>query len=167
MPGERRLPDLEMKPESTLRRAVPRILSKRLRRLLAGAQEALASGRADDLHAVRIAGKHLRYNLEFFRSILGPAGDIALELLAQLQERLGTIADLDAFARDYNELLASLDKSDPRVAGLRARLRAVRREREHALETLRQRWSRGETYPERLVASISAAVDSLSSNGGG
>ena len=156
-----------MKAERTLRQAVPRILSRRLRRLLAGAEEALESGRSGDLHAVRIAGKRVRYNLEFFRSVLGPAGDVALELLAQLQERLGTIADLDAFARDYNGLLASLDENDPRVGGLRALLRAVRRERERALETLRHRWSRGETYPERLVASISAAVDSLSSNDGG
>ncbi len=149
-----------------LRAIVPRILRRRLRRLLDRADDAVESGAAADLHALRIEGKHLRYNLEFFSgALVAPAAAGTLELLAHLQERLGTIADLDAFQRYYRRLLEELAEGDPRAAGLRARLTAARRERARALDTLRHRWMRGErTYPERLTASLSASLASLSAN---
>ncbi|MFY9779284.1 MAG: CHAD domain-containing protein [Candidatus Baltobacteraceae bacterium] len=149
--------------EAPLRSVLPRILRRRLRRLLEEAEDARESGAPSDLHALRIEGKHLRYNLEFFREPLGPASADALTLLAHLQERLGTIADLDAFERYYRGLLEGVAGDDPRAAGLRARLTAARRERERALDTLRHRWLKAQPpYPERLTASISASLASLS-----
>jgi CHAD domain-containing protein len=151
--------------DAPLRLEAPRLLRKRLHRLLEKAGPALESGCASDLHALRIQGKHLRYNLEFFRDALSPSSADALGLLAHLQESLGTIADLDAFQRYYRGLLEGMDAHDARVAGLRARLTAARRERARALDSLRHRWQKGErTYPERLTASVSASLASLSPN---
>jgi triphosphatase len=150
--------------EAPLREVAPRILRKRLHLLLEKADRALESGNARDLHALRIQGKHLRYNLEFFSEALGPTSADALTQLAHLQERLGTIADLDAFQRYYRDLLEGIASDDRRAPGLRARLTAARRERARALETLRHRWMKGErTYPERLTASVSASLASLAS----
>jgi CHAD domain-containing protein len=150
--------------DEPVRELVPAILRKRLHRLLRKAGVALASGGAADLHALRIEGKHLRYNLEFFRQALAPASADAVSLLAHLQERLGTIADLDAFERYYRDLLDEIGDDDPRTAGLCARLTTARRERVRALDTLRHRWLTGErTYPERLTGSVSASLASLGS----
>jgi CHAD domain-containing protein len=151
--------------EDPLRSVIPRILRKRLRRLLEKAGAAVESGSAPDLHALRIEGKHLRYTLEFFSRVLEPAHADGLILLAHLQERLGTIADLDAFQRYYGALLAKVANGDPRAAGLRARLTSARRERARALDALQHRWVKAEPpYPERLTASISASLASLSPN---
>ena len=67
------------------------------------------------LHQARIAGKHLRYTLEFFADALGPEVDQVLSPLVDLQECLGALQDgvtarahvarlgleNDAGARDY------------------------------------------------------------------
>ena len=124
----------------------------------------MKSGRDDELHATRIAIKRLRYTLEFFGSALGPSLGEALDLLALEQERLGTIADVDAFVRTYDELSDHLVPGDPRLAGIAALRTAALQVRAQALESLRAIW-RDESagrYPERLAASISAALDSLS-----
>jgi CHAD domain-containing protein len=54
---------------------------------------ALASPRDEDLHEARIAGKRLRYTLEFFADALGPNIEQALAPLIALQECLGTLQD--------------------------------------------------------------------------
>ena len=155
----------ESRTDEALRGTAPRILAKRLQRLLDRAGAALESGHAAALHAMRIEGKHLRYNLEFFRGALAPSADEAIDLLADLQERLGTIADLDGFGRSYGVMLAGLNEGDPRAAGLHARLTMTRRERERLLEGLRHRWIRGERpYPERLKFTVCASLASLSAS---
>jgi CHAD domain-containing protein len=56
--------------------------------------EAVLEGAPDEtLHAARIAGKRLRYALEFFQDALGPGADDALAPLAALQETLGALQD--------------------------------------------------------------------------
>jgi CHAD domain-containing protein len=148
----------------TLRKAIPRILRKRLQDVITSMASALEDGRDEQLHGARVAVKRLRYNLDFFRSLLGAESDGALELLALAQEYLGTISDSDTFERLYLELLDGLEASDPRRAGIEARRQAAQTERRHALESLRGLWSRDgdRLYPERLAASISAALVSPS-----
>jgi len=151
-------------PERPLRHFARRMIERRLRKLLRCAKPALLTGRDDDLHATRIAVKRLRYNLEFFAAILGEGYQPALEQLALVQERLGTIADADAFARFYDDLTDHFSDGDPRFAGIRARREAALLERERAIESLRALWTgAGQTpYPELLAASISSALGSLS-----
>jgi len=45
------------------------------------------------LHQLRIAGKHLRYTLEFFRETLAPQTDDAIKQIRKLQDHLGDMQD--------------------------------------------------------------------------
>ncbi|MBB5408996.1 CHAD domain-containing protein [Paraburkholderia sp. HC6.4b] len=56
------------------------------------------------LHDVRIAGKRLRYSLEFFAPVLDDHYLAAIEQLAQVQEHLGHLNDLvtsETLLREY------------------------------------------------------------------
>jgi len=148
-----------------LAKHVRRTLRKGLRRVENGG-DSLARGRDDDLHALRVALKRLRYNVEFFRCLLGAQAKSALDLLALGQEKLGTISDGDGFVRTYVRLLDDLAAGDPRRSGLEVRLRIAQHERERDLSALRALWNEGDEdpYPERLAASISEALESLSND---
>jgi CHAD domain-containing protein len=148
----------------TLRKAIPRILNGHLKATVDALTSALRNGRDKPLHRARVAVKRLRYMIEFFRSLLGGEADGALDLLALAQERLGTISDADTFERAYLALLEGLEPGDPRRSGIEARRRAAQAERARALDSLRALWSRDgdRLYPERLAASISAALVSPS-----
>ncbi|HMD02450.1 MAG TPA: CHAD domain-containing protein [Candidatus Baltobacteraceae bacterium] len=150
--------------EKRLRDLVPRLIERRRRALVRGAEPALKNAGDRELHALRIAVKHLRYNLEFFESMLGEPVKAALDQLALAQERLGTIADVDAFERFYDELSDHLAPGDPRTAGIRALRTAALLERDRSLHSLRELWSGkdGVSYPDSLAASISSALGSLS-----
>ncbi len=146
-----------------LAKAVPRLVSRRLREVVATAGPALESGDRRDLHALRVAVKRLRYNLEFFRAILDPEAGDAIALLSRIQENLGTISDADRFSLTYAALRKTLPRGDPRRTGIRALKAAAAAERARALAELRTAWARGaRNYPERLATSISAALGSLS-----
>lgn len=148
----------------TLAEHVSRTLAKHLRRVRADGEPALGSGRDKDLHALRVGLKRLRYNLEFFRCLLGAEAKDALDLLALGQEKLGMISDDDAFRRVYAALLEDLEADDPRRPGLEARLQATKQERERAVEALRALWDGGEkkAYPESLADCVSEALGALS-----
>lgn len=49
----------------------------------------------ETLHALRIAGKYLRYLLEFFREVLGENGKRAIKVLVALQDHLGELHDAE------------------------------------------------------------------------
>ena len=153
--------------------AAPELIRRELRTFIAEIEPALQSGNFDDLHAARIAGKRLRYDLEFFQTVLGAGARKAQDIMKQLQDRLGFIADATTFDRYYRSLLDELDERDPRIIGLLARRDAVHRERAHELDELRALWSpgNGKGYGETLVASINSVAPSrrstpASSNGG-
>lgn len=52
-------------------------------------------GSSEEFHALRIAGKKLRYTIEFFAPVLGADADGLLSSLKSLQELLGEIHDRD------------------------------------------------------------------------
>ncbi len=135
----------------------------RLRRVLESGPPAVARGRGTELHALRIAVKHLRYGLELTQTFV-PEAAPALKLLAHLQDKLGALADADAFGRTYAAMLDGIGPDDPRRAGLDALVASALRERERALEAVRALWAgeHREPYAEKLAASISAALGSLS-----
>ncbi len=143
--------------------ALARILRKRLAALLADADKAFKRGRDVELHALRIDVKRLRYTLEFAVPLVRDEAMGALDLLALLQERLGDLADADTFGRTYASVAEGVPAGDPRRSGLDTLIALAERDRERALEAVRALW-RGEDapYPERLAASISATLGSLS-----
>jgi CHAD domain-containing protein len=150
--------------ERSLAAGARKIVKKGLKRLLRDGRSAVEGGNQDDLHALRIAIKHLRYNLEFFVPVLGDETREPLALLVLAQDRLGALADADNFGRTYGALASEhASQSELRPGLQRLRDDAVR-ERESALEAIRALWRGAEDgpYPDRLAASISAALGSLS-----
>ena len=151
----------------TVAEYVPRLLECTLRRFLDDVERALESGDYAELHAARIGGKRLRYEIDFFAAALGPGGRAAYGIMSKLQDRLGFIADATTFDHFYDELLDGLVEQDPRRAGLIARLSENRRERAEALVQLRAFWS-GEpesgSVGERLTAMLSSAIRSLAAS---
>jgi CHAD domain-containing protein len=137
------------------------------REFLTRAHRAIGERRDDELHAARIAAKRLRYTIEFYASALGPTRSTALGLLALLQDRLGEIADDEAFERFYAGLEEKLARDDPRQIGIQSLSSACDAHRREAIEAVHILWNGGEypPYPDMLGASISAALDSPSSNG--
>jgi CHAD domain-containing protein len=113
-------------------------------------ETALPSGGDEARHQARIAGKRLRYTLEFFADALGPNVAQALDPLIALQENLGAIQDdVTAGARVAALGLAS----DP---GAQAYLAARASERAGLLAELPQRWEKvaSATYRRRLFELI-------------
>ena len=90
----------------------------------------LPSAANETLHQARIAGKRLRYTLEFFAEALGPRVDQALEPVIALQENLGKLQD-DVTARAHVAALGLAD--DP---GAQSYLAARGAERERLLAEL-------------------------------
>ena len=149
--------------ERSFGRALARVIRKRSRALFRGASGTFKRGRDAELHALRIDVKRLRYTLELAVPVARDEALVALDLLALLQERLGDLADADTFARTYGDLVKTLPSNDPRRAGLETMRAHATRERTRALEAARALWRGADApYPERLAASISATLGSLS-----
>ena len=58
------------------------------------------------LHVLRIAGKRLRYTLEFFREVLGADGTTLIARVTALQDHLGMLHDADVAAHLARDFLA-------------------------------------------------------------
>ncbi len=113
--------------------------------------EPILSGATDEtLHLTRIAGKRLRYTLEFFADALGPRADELLELLALLQEHLGAIQDAAA-AHAHIAQLAML--AEP---GARSYIDHLATRRASLIEDLPRIWEKvtGKTYRRKLFEAI-------------
>lgn len=102
------------------------------------------------LHQARIAGKRLRYTLEFFADVLGPRVTDLLDQLATLQEHLGAIQDA-ATAHAHIARLAMGD--DP---GARAYIAHLAAHRGDLIAELPQVWGKvaGKTYQRKLFEAI-------------
>jgi CHAD domain-containing protein len=134
--------------------------------MLRDSASAVAGGRDADLHALRIDVKRLRYTLEFASPLLGDAAREPLAMLALAQDRLGALADADTFERTYAAMLTDVEPSNALRPGLERLCNDAARERVRALEAVRALWSdpAGGSYPEKLAASISTALGSLSND---
>lgn len=81
-------------------------LKKRVRRAIQPEHPGYAA-----LHDVRIAGKKLRYLLEFFSPILDGSHQVTIELLVSVQEELGKLNDLVTSETLLREYSFQLDES--------------------------------------------------------
>jgi CHAD domain-containing protein len=109
---------------------------------------ALASD--EDRHEARIAGKRLRYTLEFFAEALGPNVEQVLAPLVALQECLGALQD-SVVARQRVQAMG-LDEH----AGVQAYLEARDAQGAARLEELQRLWDKvgSATYRRRLFELI-------------
>jgi CHAD domain-containing protein len=115
------------------------------------AYETLLPGGSDEnLHQARIAGKHLRYTIEFFADALGPNVKQVLAPLVTLQECLGTLQDA-VTARKH---IAALGLADD--AGAQEYLAARDAERAPLLAELPDLWEHvaNTTYQRQLFELI-------------
>ncbi len=103
------------------------------------------------LHNARIAGKRLRYTIEFFADAFGPRADELLAPLMQLQENLGSLQDA-AVAREH---VAALDMQDD--PGARTYLAAREHESQAHLADMPRLWEKvaSATYRRKLFEAIS------------
>lgn len=94
----------------------------------------------EELHALRIAAKRLRYTLELFRDVYGDPGERLIETVKAMQEELGEVHDHDVRLELVAAELAGLaaedaapasEDSDPRVglSALTSREAAARHSR--------------------------------------
>lgn len=125
--------------------------------------------RRDDLHAMRIAGKPLRYAMEIFETSFGKEYAACFEEVKGLIELLGDIHDADVAADRLKEFLREMCLYNRRVrgradrmstGGLRELVRAVREKRARDFTRLcetMKRW-REEGFQMRLLAAIGAAT---------
>jgi len=104
---------------------------------------ALAKPTNEQLHAARIAGKRLRYTLEFFADALGPQVERVLTPLVALQENLGALQD-DVVARAHVDALGLSNDQ-----GAQDYLDARDAERAAHLAELPQRWAKVASATER------------------
>ena len=85
--------------DKPLRASAP-VLLVRLTEMMEWAQSVHDPDCVDELHAMRIAAKRLRYTLELFAPTLQPADETGAvsAIVADIQERLGLIHDCDVLA---------------------------------------------------------------------
>jgi CHAD domain-containing protein len=89
---------------------------------------------ASEVHHCRIQAKKLRYSLELFEHVYGPAAETAIQRLRDLQSLLGDIND----CRTVRALLADLDGAD----GIESRLK---KDQKKKLRKFRKLWE--EQFP--------------------
>lgn len=118
-----------------------RALARRARQLLKRGKQR-DEGDESSLHALRIAGKKLRYAVEFFRSLL-PKGEAkaALESLRALQDCLGTLNDAAVGSRLLAQAgVAGATAGEARALGIIAGWQTGRIDAD--LRHLRRAWRR-------------------------
>lgn len=130
------------------------VLRKRLRRLEPQVEQVAAAPLPEPAHALRIAVKKLRYQVELFSPASAQACAQVLEALVPLQELLGSLHDADVRL----VWLATLEAQEPGVQQAAQALRpAVQQQRLRLAAELvheLQRWSaerRGAQLRERLA----------------
>jgi len=120
-----------------------------------GSRLAPGSSAAESLHGLRLAAKRLRYTLELFAPLLGPAVNECIAELRSLQDSLGAINDAAAailFLRQY--LAEDRLSRGPEVASY---LALRQREAARLFKSAQRPWSRvsGPAFRKKLLASIS------------
>ena len=98
--------------------AAEQALKKRVRRAVSAQASDYAA-----LHEVRIAGKKLRYLLQFFAPVLGGGHQAVIERLTVVQDELGTLNDLvtsEALLREYAFQLGEAKRVKQAIAHLQS-----------------------------------------------
>lgn len=151
-------------PEESLAKNARRILAVRIAEFYSYAPIVAQESAIEELHALRIAAKRLRYTLELFRDVFGEVGERQIERVKAMQEALGEVHDhdvrLDLIAEELERLGedGASDGAGPRVGLLGLRARQVAGRRAHYL-AVRELWDRAMAEGMRQdLAALSAQV---------
>lgn len=106
----------------------------------------------EELHAMRVEGKRLRYVLELFGDTFGPRGDTAIEPLVAFQDHLGALNDISV----ARELLQACVGDDAGKAAADAYLALRDIDAARLTRELPARWDKlsGATYRRKLMELI-------------
>ncbi len=119
-------------PAGNARKHLPELVADyftRGRELLAG------NPKPEQLHALRLATKRLRYTLELFRPCYGPGLGARLAALRELQQLLGEVNDTAAAARTLDAVLNGNSPQRIRIESF------LRRQGEAKASEFRKHWS--------------------------
>jgi inorganic triphosphatase YgiF len=121
-----------------------RAIKKAFRRLLKRGAKIPSAPAPEDLHALRIRAKRVRYLLEFLRELTGKAGRRLIKQLVQLQDLLGAYHDA-VVAADFVRLYvegATPDVSPSNLLALGALVGSDLRLAEHKRSEFQHTWQR-------------------------
>lgn len=160
----------EIDPAGTLAENARQILAVRTAEYFSYATIVDIPEAVEQLHALRIAAKRLRYTLELFVDVFGQRGETLIDQVKAVQEDLGEIHDhdvrLDLIAAELDSLDRESDgegdkspTADPRI-GLIALADRDRTARQDRYDAFRRRWhDHGSQMRSELVELSSLAVD--------
>lgn len=137
-------------------RGVRRAVARRLRQVGRRIARLDSAGDPAGVHAVRIAGKKARYDLELVEAAVGQPATDALARLKRLQELVGEVHDRDVRMALLPERLARVEHVE--LPGMQRLLRETSDERRQLGDELGAEldaW-RGDDVAEQLAASIEA-----------
>jgi CHAD domain-containing protein len=115
--------------EGVARRKLPRVAQAFFRE---GDRAATRVASANQLHDLRLAAKKLRYTMEMFTELYGPAASGCVEQLRTVQNLLGSISDCSVTRRLVEKLGAE-----------RGMLAAPRRRERRKIREFREAWEQG------------------------
>ncbi len=140
----------EIDPAGTLAENARKILAVRTAEYFSYAPIVDIPEAVEQLHALRIATKRLRYTLELFRDVFAERGEALIDQVKAVQEDLGEIHDhdvrLDLIDAELDSLEAESEAerdesvaANPRI-GLNALAGLERTARQDRYNAFRQRW---------------------------
>jgi CHAD domain-containing protein len=158
-----RIPELTVQ-SSLVREVVPQIINEQVTEIQAHDQ-ILDNATIEELHALRIEFKKLRYAVEFFQDVLGPESQTVIKDIIVQQDHLGNLNDADvACARLIKSLsrwekLQALQPIDERTTPylVSKYLAARKNERQTLVDTYPQTWQSfmREEFSENLAVALS------------
>jgi CHAD domain-containing protein len=105
--GARSIPEDQPVP-TVVRHVAPALIYNHLASVRAF-EKILQTARIEQLHALRIEFKKLRYTVEFFREVLGEQAKAVIDDLKKLQDHLGDLNDAEVATRILREFLDNWD----------------------------------------------------------
>lgn len=93
-----------------LREIVPILIYSRMASVRAF-EPLLGNARIEQLHALRIEFKKLRYAVEYFREVMGPEAKYVIEVIKRLQDHLGELNDANVATQLLRRFLDDWDAS--------------------------------------------------------
>ncbi|QQS49275.1 MAG: CHAD domain-containing protein [Acidobacteriota bacterium] len=100
-------------PQTSLPEAAGRILRTRLREFYSHLQPGITDPTPEQLHALRISGKRLRYTSDCLRELYPDQLEMIIDMLKRVQDLLGEMQDCIVFSSSIEEDLRRLRKRKP------------------------------------------------------
>lgn len=156
------LPIIAVNPDGSLAENAPLMLHTRLEEMYRFAPLALHPDNVDELHAMRIAAKRLRYTMEIFHAVFqqpeaAKEWDWLYDKAKAVQEQIGEIHDADVrvpLLQDYLERHAPA-RPELRV-GLEGLIAAQRAQRNADYQSFTKSWAKlqGQSFKRRFLQTL-------------